>query len=86
MKIAYQANNIIEAHIIAGMLQSFGIASFVSGHYLQGAIGDLAPTGFANVMVNDDDTAAAEALVRQYEESEITLAETSEFSTDHKLA
>lgn len=32
MKIIFRANDILEAHIIAGMLNSQGIATYVGGH------------------------------------------------------
>ncbi len=43
MQIIYRASDIVEAHIVAGMLKSEGIDSYAGGHYLQGAIGDLSP-------------------------------------------
>jgi len=67
MKIVYRANDIIEAHIVAGMLRAQGLDSHVGGHYLQGAVGDLSPLGFATVMVSDQEYAAAEGFVAEYE-------------------
>ncbi|KKO49849.1 hypothetical protein VT06_04445 [Arsukibacterium sp. MJ3] len=67
MKIIFKANDILEAHIVAGMLQSYGIATHVGGHYLQGAVGDLAPMGIANIFVQDDQVEEAELLVAEYQ-------------------
>jgi hypothetical protein len=67
MKIIFKANDILEAHIVAGMLQSYGIATHVGGHYLQGAVGDLAPMGIANIFVQDDQVEEAEQLVAEYQ-------------------
>lgn len=67
MKIIYRARDIIEANIVAGMLNAEGIDSHVGGFYLQGAIGDLAAADFANVQVADDDVAAAQLLIKEYE-------------------
>ena len=67
MQIIYRANDIVEAHIVAGMLQANDIHAYVGGHYLQGAVGDLSPLGFANVFVEDSDIEAAQRLVREYE-------------------
>lgn len=69
MKIVYRASDIIEAHIVAGMLRAHGIEPHVGGHYLQGAVGDLAMDGFANVMVDEDDHEAASRLVQEYDAS-----------------
>lgn len=68
MQIIYQAADIMEAHIVSGMLRANGIASHVGGHYLQGAIGELAPMGFANVFVADADVAAALPIIHDYEQ------------------
>jgi len=67
MKIVYRAADILEAHIVAGMLQAQGIDCHVGGHYLQGAVGDLAMQGFANVQVGEDDFYAAQLLITEYE-------------------
>lgn len=67
MQLVFRANNILEAHIIAGLLKSEGIDSHVGGHYLQGAVGDLPATDFAHVFVDDADQARAEALIADYE-------------------
>jgi len=67
MQIIYKASNIVEAHIVAGMLKSEGIEAHVSGHYLQGAIGDLSPLGFANVFVGDSNMDNAAVVIREYE-------------------
>lgn len=80
MKIAYHANTIMDAHIVAGMLNACGILSFVSGHYLQGAIGDLSPMGFAKVIVNDDDMVAALALIDDYERAEVNIDANAEYA------
>ncbi|HAV75683.1 MAG TPA: hypothetical protein DCX50_11995, partial [Limnobacter sp.] len=45
MEIVYKAGNIIEAHIVAGMLNACEIPTYVGGHFLQGAVGDLSPNG-----------------------------------------
>ena len=70
MKIIFKANDILEAHIVAGMLQSYGIEAHVGGHYLQGAAGDVAPLGIANILVQDDDIEQAERIVSQYQNGE----------------
>jgi hypothetical protein len=67
MKIIYRANDILEAHIVAGLLKSHDIEAFVGGHYLQGGVGELVPFGFATVSVGDNDISAAERLMAQYD-------------------
>ncbi|HEB58098.1 MAG TPA: DUF2007 domain-containing protein [Gammaproteobacteria bacterium] len=67
MKVIHEAGDITEAHIVAGMLHARGIEAHVGGYYLQGGVGELAPTGFANVQVADEDAAAAAAVIAEYE-------------------
>ena len=70
MQIVFRAGNIIEAHIVAGMLQANGIDTHVGGHYLQGAVGDLPAFDFAHVFVDDADLTRAGELVAAYERGE----------------
>ena len=67
MKIIYRANDIIEAHIVAGLLKAHDIEAFVGGHYLQGGVGELIPFGFATVSVKDENIDAAELLMAEYD-------------------
>ncbi|NOQ88294.1 MAG: DUF2007 domain-containing protein [Gammaproteobacteria bacterium] len=67
MKIIYKARDIIEAHIVSGMLNANGIETHVGGYYLQGGVGDVAVYDFANVQVADEDVALALPLVAEYD-------------------
>jgi hypothetical protein len=67
MKIIYRAGDITEAEIVKGMLLANDIEAHVSGFYLQGGIGEMAPTDLAKVHVPDDDYEHAKELVREYE-------------------
>lgn len=69
MKIVYRAGNITEAEIVKGMLLSNNIEAHVSGYYLQGGIGEMAPTDLAKVHVPDEAFEEARAMIREYEES-----------------
>lgn len=72
---------------MAGMLRAEGIEAHVGGHYLQGAIGDLAPMDFARVLINGADAESAEILIKEYnrgrEPSPVTAPATD--STAHGL-
>ena len=67
MKIAYRAGDITEAEIVKGMLLSNNIEAHVSGYYLQGGIGEMAPTDLAKVHVPDEDYERAREILREYE-------------------
>ncbi len=73
MQLIYRAANLTDAHILAGLLESHGITAHVSGHYLQGGVGDLAPTDLARVLVEDEDTEAAMEHVIAYQAETTTL-------------
>lgn len=70
MQIVFRAANIIEAHIVAGMLEANGIETHVGGHYLQGAVGDLPAFDFAHVFVDEANFSRAETLIDAYERGE----------------
>lgn len=67
MQIVFRAGNLLEAHIVAGLLQSNGIHSHVSGHFLQGAVGELPAADFTHVFVDDSDVDAARRIIESYE-------------------
>jgi len=67
MKIVYRAGDITEAEIVKGMLLSNDIEAHVSGYYLQGGIGEMAPTDLAKVHVPDKDSERAREIIREYE-------------------
>jgi hypothetical protein len=71
MQLVFRASNILEAHIVAGLLNSHDIETHVGGFYLQGAVGDLPATDFAHVFVNDDDVGKAEKIIEDYENGEL---------------
>jgi hypothetical protein len=67
MKIVYRANDITEAHIVKGLLESNGIEVYIGGYYLQGGVGDLAPRDFAHVHVADENQHRAIEIISEYE-------------------
>ena len=82
MKILYKARDIIEAHIISGLLKSNGINSHVGGHYLQGGVGDLATIDFVTINVADEESAQATLIIKEYEKNNIQAYNT--YKTDQK--
>jgi hypothetical protein len=73
MKTIYQAGDVLEAHIVCGMLNAEGIEAEVAGQYQQGAVGGLAPRDFARVqLLDEDDEPRARELIRDYEAREDT--------------
>jgi len=67
--IIYRAADNTDAHIVAGLLESHGISAHVAGHFLQGGVGDLAPTDLARVYVESEDVDAARQLIEEYQQT-----------------
>ena len=65
MRIVYQAENIVDAHLVKNTLEAAGVRAFVSGEYLTGAIGSLPALDLVAVMVDDADYDAAGAVVAE---------------------
>lgn len=62
MRIVYQAENIVDAHLVKHALESAGIHAYVSGEYLTGGMGQLPAMDLVAVMVDDIDWEAASPI------------------------
>jgi hypothetical protein len=51
MRVVYEAENLIDAHLIKGLLEHHGIPAWVRGNYLAGAVGELPVSGLLAVCV-----------------------------------
>lgn len=67
MKTVYTACNTIEAHLVKILLTGEGIETFVSGDYLQGAMGELPAVNSMEVKVNDRDFHMASTIIKHWE-------------------
>lgn len=83
MQIVYRAGDVIEAHIVANMLEAQDIHTYVGGHYLQGGVGETIAFGFANVWVEDDEVAQAKKLITHYEQAEHAVNSELPYTADH---
>lgn len=66
MRVVYEAENVIDAHLVKGMLENEDIPAFVRGEYLAGGIGDLPVMGLVAVCVADSDEAAANQVMQRW--------------------
>lgn len=69
MRVVYDAENIIDAHLVKGLLQQADIVAFVLGEHLSGGIGELPVMGTVRVAVADSDVEAAAAALRDWREA-----------------
>ncbi|MFT6654835.1 MAG: hypothetical protein ACJAWI_001602 [Marinomonas primoryensis] len=70
MKLLYEAQNIVEAHMLLDLLEQAGLLGRIDGEFLQGGIGELQTMGVVRVMVASDDYTQAKILVEDWEASQ----------------
>ena len=61
MRPVYDAENLIDAHLVRGRLEQAGVRAWVRGDLLTGGMGGLPVHGLVSVWVADEDLPAAEA-------------------------
>lgn len=66
MRVVYEAENVIDAHLVKGLLENAEIPAFVRGEYLVGAVGELPVMGLVAVLVPESQVEAAETLLREF--------------------
>lgn len=73
MRLLYRAEHLFDAQMVQNLLQQHGLRGWVEGAALTGAAGELPVHDVVRVMVHDDDCAAAQALLRDWESGSFTL-------------
>ena len=69
----FNSNSTTEAHLIKGLLAQHGIESEITGHYLQGAFGELPVTNMIQVVVDIQDERRAREVIERFENGEFEL-------------
>jgi len=82
MRIAYRAQNLIDAHLVKDALERAEIPAFISGEFLTGAIGQLPAMDYVAVMVPEACTEQAEKIVQEVQRQ---LTESRHALADHDL-
>lgn len=75
MRCVYEAGDVLEAHVIQGLLEQHRISSFIEGEYLIGAAGGLPASRQIRILVNDDDWDEGALLMREYEHTNRPLTQ-----------
>ena len=78
----FTATSTTEAHLVKGLLAQHGIESEVTGHYLQGAFGELPVTNMIQVIVEDKDEQRAKQVIDKYDRGEFIIDEESDNDGD----
>ncbi len=63
MRAVYEAENLIDAHLVRGRLVNEGIEAMVRGEFLTGAMGELPMSGLLAVCVAEPDVPRAADLL-----------------------
>ena len=71
MKIVFDAANSLQAHMIKGVLNMYGIEAFIQGEHLQSGAGELPISGCVKVSVNNDDYLKSRALIKDWEANKL---------------
>lgn len=72
MKKVYEPANSLEGHMLQDILRQRGIESRLEGAGLQGAVGELPAIGLVRLLVEEDDYAAARAVIDEWEKATVT--------------
>jgi len=75
MKIAYNAANSIEAHMVKNMLEQHEIPAYVQGEHLQSGAGELPIGGLVKVSVDNENYYKAKEIIKNWESTEISNLE-----------
>lgn len=66
MQRIYEPQDLMEAELLLGMLDSEGIEAHLTGQHLAGAIGELPTGGLLGLMVNNLQAERAHQLIGEY--------------------
>ncbi|WP_107331899.1 putative signal transducing protein [Metapseudomonas otitidis] len=66
MQRIYEPRDLIEAHLLLGMLASEGITAHLAGAHLLGGVGELPGAGLLGLMVDEADAEQARCLIATY--------------------
>ncbi|MFT6350374.1 MAG: hypothetical protein ACJAYB_003422 [Psychromonas sp.] len=67
MKLLYEAQNTVEAHMILNLLEQSDLSARIDGEYLQGGIGELQAIGIVRVMVEEKDYLEAKRIIQEWD-------------------
>jgi formyltetrahydrofolate synthetase len=74
----YSADTTTDAHLVKSLLEQHGVDAFVSGHYLQGAFGELPVMNIIQVMVASQDEKQARQILHDYDNGKFAIDETGD--------
>ena len=82
MRVVYEPENIIDAHLVKGVLESVGIPVYLRGEFLAGGIGELPVSGFLALCVHEVFEQQARDVLADLESDRALGSEQSEGTCD----
>ena len=67
MKVVYEPDNIIDAHLVKGVLEQAGLPVYLRGEFLTGGIGELPVSGMLALCVPEACEAEARDVLAELE-------------------
>jgi hypothetical protein len=67
MRLIYEAQNTVEAHMVLNLLEQAGLKVRIDGEYLQGGIGEIQAIGVIRVMISADDYTEGKVIVDEWD-------------------
>ena len=66
----FSATSTTEAHLVQGLLAQFGVEAEITGHYLQGAFGELPVMNMIQIFVEQHDEERGKDIIARYDRGE----------------
>lgn len=86
MRVVYEAENLIDAHLVRGALEQAGIPVWVRGEHLTGAMGELPVLGLVAVCVPEAALAEAHRVLATWREADAAVSGRTELDGDEGLS
>lgn len=67
MKLLYEAQNTVEAHMVLNLLEQASLTARIDGEYLQGGIGEIQAIGAVRVMIAEEDYSEGKLIVEEWD-------------------
>lgn len=82
MRVVYEPDNIIDAHLVKGVLEQAGIPVYLRGEFLIGGIGELPVSGMLALCVPEVCELAARDVLDELERDRAAIATTAQDASD----
>ena len=83
MRVVYEPANIIDAHLVKGVLEQAGIPVYLRGEFLTGGIGELPVPGMLALCVPEAGEAEARGVLAELERDRAVATDALEDGDDH---